>query len=915
MRAFEIIRDFCIRKRAYLISFVIPPVILFIAYAIFGMHPFGEKSVLGLDLNAQYVYYFEYMYDVFAGKESIFYCWSGSLSGEFLGLFAYYLASPFNIIVWLFPRENITEGIMAMQLLKCAAVGLSASFMLKKHRGFSDYTAILFSIMYALSGYFAAQTINPMWLDGLIALPLVLMGVERVCDKRKFLLYTLSLIYIFVANYYIGYMIGIFSAIYFVGYLASGKSDAKGFAQIFRSILVYGFASVAGILSSCFMILPVYKSLANGKLDFGNPDYSFVENFNLANSFIKLFPGTFDTIRPEGLPMLYCGTVAILFAAIYFMFRKIPLRQRITSGFLLGVMFLSMYIKPIDMFWHGGQVPVWMPFRYSFIISFMLILFGAEAFEKISSIRDKTIGAAFAILLGVLLLSDYYGGSEHFNTTLIIVIPIIALALTAVFAVIFKKYNGNAARILLACLVYVELLSNTVITVYRMNKDIYYSPRKSYVDEIPPTRDIAESVYELDDGFYRMEKTYHRCVNDNMATRMYGMSHSTSTFNAKVIAFMKKIGYGAREHYTRYDGATMLSDDIFGVKYVLSKSAVLVPYTDTVSVENDLGVTVYENGDALPIAYLADSGIVKKRLGGENPFEVQMILASLLAGEDQYIYEQIFDYVFNCENINIGSTTDGHTSYKKRNNDNDASISYEIKTSHAGAVYMYLPTQYERKCHLYVDGRYIKDYFENENHSIAYLGTYGAGETFTVSLTLTSDAVYVEKPLFYYIDSEKLEKFNSTMQSMNTETSVTRTSGSSLTVEVNAEKDCALFTTIPIEEGWSAYIDGEKAELLSTADDTLICLNVPQGKHTIELKFFPAGLKYGLLLTGSGILLIVIMAAVQKLVGREMQHYEAEETQEAEEANEAEEAQETQETEKAQETKNLEELPGDNAEI
>ncbi len=68
IQAFETIRSFCIRKKAYLISLALPPVILFIAYAIFGMYPFGKNSVLGLDLNAQYVYYFEYMYDVFAGK-------------------------------------------------------------------------------------------------------------------------------------------------------------------------------------------------------------------------------------------------------------------------------------------------------------------------------------------------------------------------------------------------------------------------------------------------------------------------------------------------------------------------------------------------------------------------------------------------------------------------------------------------------------------------------------------------------------------------------------------------------------------------------------------------------------------------------------------------------------------------------
>ena len=869
IQAFETARSFCLRKKAYLISLALPPVILFIAYAIFGMYPFGKNSVLGLDLNAQYVYYFDYMYDVFAGKESIFYCWSGSLSGEFLGLFAYYLASPFNIIVWLFPRENITEGIMAMQLAKCAAVSFSAALMLKRRRGFSDYTAILFSIMYALSGYFTSQTVNPMWLDGLIALPLVLTGVERVCDRRKFLLYTLSLVYIFVANYYIGYMVGIFSAIYFVYYLASGKSAAKGFRQIFGSTVVYGFASVAGILSSCWMILPVYKSLSNGKFAFGDPDYSFVENFNLADSFIKLFPGTFDTIRPEGLPMLYCGTLGILFAVVYFMLRKIPLRERISGGFILGLLFLSMYIKPVDMFWHGGHVPVWMPFRYSFIVSFLLILFGAEAFEKISSVRGKTIGAAFAILLGVLLLSDYNAGHERFDTKLIIVIPLIALGITAAAAAAYKKHRGTLARSLFACLVSVELLANTTITVYKLHGDIYYSPRSTYVDEIPPTRGIADSAHELDDGFYRMEKTYHRCVNDTMAARMYGMSHSTSTFNSKVIKLMKKLGYGAREHYTRYDGATLLSDDIFGVKYVLSKNEDLVPYTDTVPVENGLGVTVYENKDVFRFAYLADSGLVGRRLDGNDPFEAQTSLASLITGEEEQIYEQIFDYIFNCENINIGSTTDNHTSYKKRINENDASISYEVAATHSGAVYMYLPTKYERKCHLYVNGSYIKDYFENENHSIAYLGTYSAGETFTAELKLTGENVYVEDVLFFYIDDEKLAEFNNRVQSMNTETVVTRTGGSSLTVEVNAAEDCALFTSIPIEEGWTAYIDGVETEVLSTADDTLMCLKVPEGRHTIELRFFPAGLKSGLLITGSGVLLIVIMVLAERFSKRE----------------------------------------------
>lgn len=308
----------------------------------------------------------------------------------------------------------------------------------------------------------------------------------------------------------------------------------------------------------------------------------------------------------------------------------------------------------------------------------------------------------------------------------------------------------------------------------------------------------------------------------------------------------------------------MLTDDIFGVKYVLSKYQVLTPYTDTVETENTLGVAVYENKDVFPLAYLADGELIGGELDGESPFSAQESLAALISGEEEQIYASITDTVFNCENINIGSTTDSHMSYKKRIESNDASISYTVTMPHGGKAYMYLPTDYERKCQLYVDGGYIKDYFENENHSIAYLGTYETGDSFTVELKLQKDAIYIKDTLFFYLDEEKLDAFNSKVWSINTETSVTRTSGSSLNIEVNAAEDCALFTSIPFEEGWTAYIDGVETDIRSTADATLMCLEVPEGKHTIELKFFPAGLKPGLFITGSGVLLLVIMVLAAK---------------------------------------------------
>lgn len=855
-------------RRAYFLAALLPAVLLLCAYMFFGVYPFGKRSVLALDLNAQYVYYFDYMRDVLSGKESLFYSWSGSLSGEFFGTFAYYLASPFNFIVWAFPRACITEGIMTMLLVKSAAVGFTSAVYLKKQRGFSNLTVILFSVSFALCGYFMAHTLNPMWLDGLIALPLVIMGVERVCDEKRFLLYTLSLLYIFIANFYIGYMVGIFSALYFAYYLASGRSEVKSAREFAKSVLVYGLSSVSAIMLACPVLIPVFKALCNGKISGEKTDLPLAENFNLADMLIKLFPATYDTERPEGLPMLYCGTLVLVFTAVYFVLRKIPLRRRIAGGFILGIMALSMYIKPVDMLWHGGQVPVWMPFRYAFTVVFLLVIFGAEAFENIEKTRMKTIGGVFFLLLGMLLFCDYYAGNSHFDTKLVIVIPLIVLGIFAAFLAAYRNHRNKVMNRVLVGLVCVELLMNSIVYLRKMHSDVYYSERSSYVDDIPKTREIVDQLREYDNGFYRTEKTFHRTVNDPMAVGLYGVSHSTSVYNEKALALLRTLGYGARDHYSRYDGATSLTDDIFGFKYVLSKDERFVPYSETVPIENDSDVTVYENPDAFGLAFLADSGVNHSMISGD-PFSAQEELAGLLTGNPIELYHPITDTIFGCENINIGSTTDNHISYKKRIKSESASIYYDVEMPESGRAYLYFPTDYERNCDLYLNDEYFKKYFNNENHTIVCLGEFSKGETFKAELKLLADDVYIKEAQFFYTTDAEISAWNAQIRAMNENTAVTRTGKAELEINVSAAENQVLFTSIPYEEGWSVEIDGERAEVSACVNRALMCVEVPPGEHKITLKFTPAGMKEGLICCGFGAVILAILIVPNLLPQKE----------------------------------------------
>lgn len=857
-------------SRAYWLSFLLPVAILFVSYIIFQVWPFGERSVLSLDLNAQYVYYYDYMYDVFAGKESLFYSWSRNLSGEFMGIIGYYLASPFNLLVFLFPREWITEGLLTMMLAKAGASGLAGAYFLRRHRGYSRMTTVSFSVMWALCGYFVVQTMNPMWLDGIIALPLVAAGIEKICDSRKFMLYVLSLVYMFVANFYIGYMMGIFALLYFIWYLGAGKSRNKCFGEYCGSVIMFGAGSVCAILMSCFMILPVYKSLSNGKLEFTEPDYSLAENFDIAEIFIKLFPTEYDTVRMDGMPILYCGTLALVCAVMYFTCRRFTARERISSAVFIGFMVLCMYIRPVDMMWHGGQMPNWLPNRYSFMISFLLIVFGAQTFEKMKKVPGRSFGTAFMILLAILLYVDLSNDSWKYEPVLTFTIPLLILAAAMIFAWLYRKY-GTKKPICIALAVFVcaEAGLNTAQSLFQMHDDIVFSTRKSYRWDIPLTREVTEQIHEMDDGFYRMEKTFHRCVNDPIALRMYGMSHSSSTLNAKAISLLKSLGYAGREHYTRYDGSTMLTDDIFGVKYILATDKKTMPYTQTVPVETDTAIQVYKNDDALGMAYLANSDIIGYDLNEYSPFQAQNKLAAMLSGnKGSSVFKAIDDVEFDSENIRIGSTTDAHYSYRKTNEDADAWIEYTVTAQADGPVYMYLPTKYERETQLYVNGAYRGNYFLYENYSIEYLGTYEKGEEFKVKLKLLDKAVYFTNAWFYYIDSAALERFGSTMAQINASTTLKRTGGSTLELTVDAAEDCALFTTIPAEEGWTVTIDGENAGWKTCLSDSLICVPVTAGKHTIVLNYYPAGLNTGLILTSFGMVGLAAMLVICDFIRR-----------------------------------------------
>lgn len=866
-------RHLCYKNGYLFAAFFIPIAVMIVGYITFGMWPLGERSVLCLDLNAQYVFYYDYVHDVIGNGESLLYSWSRNLSGEFIGIIGYYLASPFSLIVWLFPREMITEGLMAMMLAKFGTCGVCFAIYAHKSRKLSKNTAALFSLMYALCAYMVVETMNPMWLDGVLILPLVCFGIEALVRENRFKLLVISLCYAFISNFYIGFMIAIFTVIYFL-YFFFANAEYNGAKNVILSLLKKGlFTGLCGITSalmSAFMILPVYSALQNGKFTFTEPDYTFKSNFDLLDIATKLFPNTYDTVRMEGMPFIFCGSMALILTVGYFCSHKFKFSQKLSAAVLLGVMLVSMYIRPIDMMWHGGQMPNWLPYRYSFMVSFILVMLAAQMFEELKSLKTKTIGLITVCYIGLIIYiesTDTFNsalgneGRELFDGITVALPAIVFIAVAGItLYVILKKRDPKkltmTASIGLCAIIVAELCFNTTNSLQKMHTDIVFSTRASYLDVVLPLREKVEQIKEKDEGFYRIEKNFFRSVNDPMAANMYGLSHSSSTLNAKAIDMLGFFGFTSNGHYSRFSGNTPITSDIFGVKYILDCKD-----HNTVNIESAADITITENPDALPITYLSDMGIKDMILNEDMVFENQNMLISYLTGiHKEYFITFEANGFPTIDNCTKGNFAGGHVGFT--NPTGEASVTYRTTAIDDGEVYMYVPTDYQRQVTVYVNGGYIGAMFESDNHNIKLLGTFKKGEEIEVRMRLDKSDLYIKTPQFAMIDTAAYSEAIAKLNEMNSATTVEKLSGTEIVTNVTADKDRMLFTTIPYENGWTVYVDGVKTEPVKLVEEALMGIPVTAGDHKVEFKFFPARMDLGIICTFCGILIFVFLILI-----------------------------------------------------
>ncbi len=920
-------KQFWQEHRYLLLCMLIPAALMYLIYLAREIHPFGNGCVLVLDLNGQYVWFFEALRNFVKGDASLLYSFSRALGGEFLGIYAYYLASPLSYIVCLFPEDMMLEALLVLFLLKVAICG--GTFGYYMHRTMKEpkpLSIVIFSTFYALSSYAIVQQHNTMWIDAVMWLPLITLGMEQLIKHGKYKMYTIFLALTLFSNFYIGYMVCIYCLLYFFVYYLAHNEEWRNNPlhekyHFVKSLLRTAFYSALAIGIAAVILLGAYYALNFGKTTFSDPKYVWSLNFDIIDLLYKALPGSYDTVRPAGYPFIYCGVLTLLLVPAYFLSNKYPMRQKILSGVFILLFVASFSFSVTDLIWHGFQKPNWLNYRYSFMLCFYLCVLASRAFAVFDSISLKAVAGTGGLIALLCVILQNYSDGEYVDPNDLTCIWFTLLAVfvyLAIFGVLRRASYKQTVAVVLVAAVAIEVFLNGLWNMNALDEDVTYSKYSYYNDFLDKSRPIVETVQESDTSFYRMEKTFFRKTNDNMALNIRGLSGSTSTLNKETIQFLNKMGYASKSHWSKYLGGTPVNDSLLGLKYIITDKTDLSNYYEVYKTDAKNGYTAYYNPYALSIAFGVDDALLEFPLGYvaapedekndddeskigsavdafkdklnewldidetvnsaeyrdeyDSPFERLNAMVTAMLGEDETVRIFVPIEITDEQMTNMSkSYVAGHHKYAPVNSDADAVLTYSIVMPEDAELFFYLPSDYQREIKLTLseDGssKSMGTFGANETTRIISLGQQTMGDELSLSMKMTSTYFYPMsgKDCFYYIDWAVFEDAMARLAADQyqitdyTETSFEGTFTASRTHEL-------VMTTIPYDKGWTVTVDGVEVENIKALGSVLaFYVDGAAGQtHTVEMKYCPNTFVIGTVVSLLSIAVLIAIIIFEK---------------------------------------------------
>lgn len=855
-------------NRFILFSGLLAAVCISIIYIIYKVFPFGDSTVMRMDLYHQYGPLFAELYDRVVHHQSFIYSWTSGGGSSFLGNYFNYLSSPLSVIIFFFDKENISFAISFLVSVKCILSACTFTYYLKKSQHKHSYMTAVFGVFYAFSAYFLAYYWNVMWLDGMILLPLIALGIENIINRGSGKLYILSLVLLFVSSYYMGFMCCIFAVLYFIAYyLISNNVNAvispeKTFEKkyslkalynnkfINRGIKFAVFSMISAMLCAVTLI-PTFIILRSCSATSDTFPSTFESYFNIFDFITSHLAGLETTIRSSGddvLPNVYSGMLAAILLPLFIVNKNIKLREKAVYIVLMLIFLFSFDNNCLNFIWHAFHFPNDLPFRFSYMYSFVLLVVGYKAISKIKSLEIRDITFVGILWVFFIILAQKMSTTKMMETTIYTSIA---------FVIIWTGYlclvrNGKADKLIASALAVLICFSEVLIA--DTQAILITQSNSSYKENYTAYTEAIDKIKADDEGFFRQELCRLETRMDPCYFGYSGMSTFSSMAYEDYSQLQYSLGmFGNRINSYTYNTQTPVYNMMFNIKYLLQTDVSIAPSENLYDYKfttSDGKTNVYESKYFLPVSFAVNENTELWDTTEGNPFDVQKDFFELATGFSG-VFKEVKYLDTKYDNVS-GDKISKNGTYWFSKYDADSSYAYAditITPVKNGNIYLYVNSPDISS----IDISSTKLGSHTQNIDEPYIldcGYYEAGEELKLSIDCGSaDVEECYADIFAYTVDDEVLKTGYDRLNQNA-LNVTKHSDTGIEGTISVSGNSYLYSSIPYDEGWSIYIDGEKADTFKIGT-AMLGASIKQGEHTVEYRYSPRGLKYGIIISAA----------------------------------------------------------------
>ena len=844
------------RVKLYAIPGLITCAVIVFIYVFKGIWPFGANRIDYFDNMQQVAPLYAHLWDWMHGKASLWFDWyTGFGTNVSMSISAFSMLSPFNLLLYLFPRTLILESISILTLVKMIFMAVAMyAYINKKYNNLSYNMKVAFSLMYTFCGYTVlyGSCFTP-WMDIVALFPLLMLAYENMMQTGKKLFYIIMVAIIFIINYYLGAMslvyIFLISGAYVL--LMSKKEKIKEHAWNL------GIGTVAGLGLSCFVLVPVMMQLSGSQR--GGSGQGIVSQYI---GWIKS-----DIISDGQMAafqrwmMLYGMAFA---AAVIIMGLKKFKEEKNNIRYMISLLLISLLpivVEGINLMWHFGSYNGYT-LRNGYIVAFTLITvaayFAQRMFEEVTADKKQLVKQLVIFVVAAAVYAVIYNIIPSNDIILAAFILFIAIFIAA-FIFYNKKLKKDG----------IGFDFNTIIAIVAIEVFIgAYSligPPKFY--EYMPYQygDYFQLANEVKDSLDIEESVTDRIVNPDISLnanyplilRRSAMSSFTAALQSDTQNYSKKLGYSKYFLWLLDSGGTVFTNSLFHVTQAVNVNELdSQMYT---AVRSDGDYTLYAANYKLPFAMSVNKNITRQDFSG-NWEDLHNIFYKALTNDTQDIvngmsYTKKESSVIREYNVRADGKQAVYINIVDVNNRNtDANASWLISSMHiyVNGEAVLVPTLGDVK-----NTAYFTDY----NNNLVYLGTF-ENENFTIRVEY-DDPWYlkVSEVSFAGLDMDKMQSLVDKHADDYCETSYT---SDSLTVKLNGSgvNNMALIPVV-YSDNWNVKVNGKKVKAKSVCG-LFTGVDIHAGENVIEMTFEPKGKKAGMLISLATLIMMIASALILK---------------------------------------------------